>query len=138
MDISRAVLLYLCIAIGCLFWNPSLVLGTSKQAETVLNMFNVDLTNYQTLNNFNNSENASTAHDSLISTSIPNRGATIILTLIDGLSNAMGYIILIVRAVFSPVIIMVAGGFPYQITYMLGIPLVVLFIIAVVRFIRGY
>jgi hypothetical protein len=137
MDISRAVLLYLCIAIGCLFWQPTLVLGNSKQAETVLNMFAINTGDFTNLNNFN-LDNSNNVSSNLISQSIPNRGATIILTLIDGLSNAMGYIILIFRAVISPIIIMVSGGFPYQITYMIGLPLVAMFIIAIVRFIRGY
>jgi hypothetical protein len=136
MDLSKMVLIYVCIAIGCIFWQPTLVLGDSKQAETVLNLFNIDMTNYQTLNNFNHSSSASS--EGFLSKGVPNQGATIILTIIDGLFNVIGYLTLIFRAVFSPVIILFAGGFPVEIIYIIGVPVVVLFIISLVREVRGY
>ena len=130
------VLIYLCIAIGCLFWQPNLVLGTGRQAETVLNMFNINNSNAMTLSNFNQSSEL--GQTGLFDKGNANQGNTIILTLIDGLGNALGWLILIFKAALSPIIIMVNGGFPIEIAYIVGLPLVVLFIVAVVRAIRGY
>ena len=130
------VLLYLCLAVGCVFWQPDIVLGDSKQADSVLNLFNIDLNNYDDLNTLNHSTSSETS--SLLSRGVDNQGQNILLNVVDGLLNVMGYIILLFNIVFSPIRIMVAGAFPFEIMYILGIPMVVLFILGVVRFVRGY
>lgn len=138
MDLTRIVLLYLCIAIGCLFWQPNIVLGSSPQANTVLSLFNIDSSNYLTLNNLNHSTSGGSQFDNVIKQGNPSSPVTIILTIIDGLFNVMGYLILFTRMIFAPVFILTSGGMPIELVYVFGIPAVVLFIVAIVRLIRGY
>jgi hypothetical protein len=134
MDITKIVLIYVCIAIACIFWRPDIVLGTSPQASNILSVLNINSTNYNTLTAINSSVNT----DSIFAQGQETRTQNIFLTIIDGLFNVMGYITILFRVVFSPVMVMTAGGFPIEFTYMFGIPLVMMFIIAFVRFVRGY
>lgn len=136
MDLSKILLIYACIAIACIFWRPDIVIGDSPQASSILSLLNIDSSNYETLTNINTSDN--TELSSVFGKGQESTGNNIFLTIIDGLFNVMGYIEIIFRAIFSPVMIMTAGGFPIQLVYVFGIPLTIMFIISVVRFVRGY
>lgn len=130
---TRLILLYLCIALACAFWNPSIVFGDSKQAETVLNFFNINNTNTTNLN-WSSSGDKSTE----LFKSGCEGAACAIQSFVDPVLNVLGYINLVFNVVFSPFRIMTAVGMPTTLTLLFTLPLIFMFIISIIMFIRGY
>jgi hypothetical protein len=129
---EKSLLLYVCIAIACAFWQPNIVFGESKSVNVLSSVFNID--------NIDNISNLGYGAESGISaTSLQAKGtegSNYFQSLVDGLANVLDFIMAIFRLVFSPFLIMVAGEFPTIILFIF-IPIIVMMIVGIIQMIRG-
>lgn len=142
---SNMAILYLCIAIAISFWQPTLVLGNSPQAQSVLNFFNVgidDSGNPMVASTWNNQ--TSDASDRLLAqgrqNDKDNSAVNIFLSIIDVTWNTIVYISLFFRVLFAPLIILLSpamAGIPTALVFVIGIPLVFMGLLSIIMIIRG-
>lgn len=142
---SNMAILYLCITIAVCFWEPSLVLGHSPQAQSVLNFFNVDVDssgNPTVGTTWNNSTDDASGR--LLAqgrqNDKDNSPVNIFLSIIDVTWNVIVYISLFFRVLFAPLVILLSPamiGVPAVIVFGLGIPITFMGLISIIMIIRG-
>lgn len=132
--LTKILMIYLFLSIGALMYNPSAVLGNSKQADTVLSFFNINETNYQNFGSFNVSSEGSNANQGMLAPPVekPN-----FLLLIDPVFQIFEWIKIIFKVITAPIQLLVYSAAPWQLQYILGLPLVFLLLIAIILIIRG-
>lgn len=146
---TNIFLLYACISLSMVFYSPEMVLGDSPQAQNVLTFFGTSINNStepvfdSKFNNASSGFGTDDAEDRLLgegrttdrdSTAVTN----IFLSVIDPVWNALMYIVLFFRVLFSPAIVLTAIGAPYYIVFTIGYPLVFLGFVSIIAMIRGY
>lgn len=142
---NNIALLYICVLIASMFYNPALVVGETPVASSIMGFFNVNVDNstqeplvvdYAFTNMTTDasgrllSEGRSTDRD--------NNPIQSFLMLIDTTWNAVKFIELFFRFLFAPIIILSVLAAPSFIIFTLGVPLVFLGLISIIMIIRGY
>lgn len=134
---QKMVMLYLAIAIGCTFYNPSIIFN--DQSSNMLQLYAFDNSTWNTTNTIGYSSstaaavfNATEQGNNPVSTSITNP-----FFLIDALFSVIKFIKIIFAVIFSPFVLMAQTDMPYQIRFLFGIPLITALIIGLIGFIRG-
>lgn len=143
--LQRGVLLYLCLAIAMCFAAPEVVFDqNTPQGRNVLEWFNIDYNNQTGVIGINNQ--TSFVHDEYMDNATagmdnptPPSSSGSVLGWLDPLFQVFGWIKLFFRMIFSPILLMVDPrvSMPVPIILIIGIPLVVMFIIGIISWIRS-
>lgn len=128
---DKIVLIYVCIAVACIFYRPDIIIG--EQNEGILSVLNINQIN---LSNLNWSTDASSAESSLFRTG-SDAASNPIQSFIDGLLNGLEYIKIFWRAIFSPFYILFTIGIPNTLLWIIAIPLIMLMLLGIILAIRG-
>ena len=147
IDISKYLLLYLCMALAVSFFFPQTILGTGE--ESILGIFNVGInetTNqpYIVSSGFANSDlNAQIGGDEKQSGfwHVVQAGKSLFQWVVDGLSNVLSTLKILFKFLFSPFIFVLnpalLGGAPFYVKMIFAIPLVFIVFMSSLKFIRG-
>lgn len=140
---NNMALLYVCVLISCMFYNPQLVVGDSPTAHSVLDFFNVQVDANKSVsisNSFSNTINESSDRMLSEGRSIDkdNNPLQSFLMLIDTTWNTIMFIALFFRFLFAPIIILNSLLVPSFITFTFGVPFVFLGLVSIIMIIRGY
>lgn len=144
----KGIVVYLLLAIAATFWAPALVFsGGTASDQTVLSWFNVGLdgNNLPTYNQgdpYGTNSAAKTASDAAQTEPKLSGG---ILTFMDPIIQVWQWIKTLFKVIFSPIIILTsAGAVPgtpapiyLPLLFIFGLPLVALFIMSVIGWIRS-
>jgi hypothetical protein len=142
---NNIFLLYLCVTIACLFYQPSLVMDGGA-SSTFLGWFNIDYnmtTNEPNIVNNTFSSGVQSESDRLLSEGRSISGditgvGGFFLSLIDPVWQVVKFLGLIFSVLFAPLIILSTLSAPAIITFGLGIPFTFLGILSLIMIIRGY
>lgn len=146
---TNIFLFYMCVSVACVFYDPNLILGETPVTESVVSFFSteVDVNGNPVLNDVLNNEfstgNNISAEDRLLgegrTTDRDSTASTnIFLSVIDPIWNALGYIELFFRLLFSIPIILAAVNAPYVIVWIFGVPASFLGLLSLIAMIRGF
>ena len=145
--LQRGVLLYLMLAIAMCFAAPQVVFTKpdgSPMQGTLLTWFDLDTTDYSNLhfrNTSNPSFSSSIGDNETGSFTIPSSpsGSGGILGWLDPLFQVFSWIPLFFRVLFSPIILLTDPrvAMPFSVVLLIGIPLVILFIVGLIGWIRS-
>lgn len=141
---NNMALLYVCVLISCMFYNPALVVGDSPTAQSVLGFFNiqVDSNNSAHISSGTFSNSTSEATDRMLSegrsVDKDNNPLQSFLMLIDTTWNTIMFITLFFRFLFAPIIILNALLVPSFIVFTFGVPFVFMGLVSIIMIIRGY
>lgn len=145
---EKAILLYLCFAIGCSFWQPDIVFGNQNGKDNVLTMlFNINSTDIGSgsttfgstdLNNKINGQDNQTGNSGLFK--VGKDTVSSYQWVVDGLGIVIRIIGIFFQALFSPFIMffsMVTMGAPVPLMFVFAIPLITMFLVGFLIFIRS-
>lgn len=144
---NNVFLLYVCITIACLFYQPQLVFTASEDSATILGFWDYGinattnepyLTSHSAYDNRTNEATARMLGEGREASQDNTPLGSIFITVIDVLFNIIKFIGLIFNILFAPVIILSHIGVPSYILFGLGLPLNFLGLISIVFIIRGY
>lgn len=143
--LEKGLLLYLCLAIAILFWQPSIILGESEQSAHILSVFNIDSVN-QTNGSIKDlglpgtlNLSDQTAYDQLTKVG-SDTTSTLIQAFIDAVANVMEYVKIFFRIVFSPFVIFTSpqmADAPAPVLFVFALPAILGLIVAIILFVRG-
>lgn len=145
--LQRGVLLYLMLAIAIVFAAPQVVFTNpsgSPAQNTLLSWFDLDTSDYSNLHFRNESVpalNPSTIGNetnAFITPTSPS-GSGGILGWLDPLYQVFSWVTLLFKMLFSPILLLTDPriAMPFSVVLLIGIPLVLLFIIGLIGWIRS-
>lgn len=141
---NNVALLYICVLIASMFYNPALIVGETPVVDSIMGFFSVgiDADNdvYLQEHAFANLTDDATSRllEEGRSVDKDNNPLQSFLMLIDTTWNAIKFIELFFRFLFAPVVILSALSAPSYITFTLGVPFVFLGLLSIIMIIRGY
>jgi len=143
---EKGILIYLLIAVAVSFWQPTIIFnGENPYENNLLSWFNVKInttTNeiyYDTTEGYEASTEVDQATDEALRID-PIPSGTNFLTFLDPIFKVIAFAGIIVKFIFSPIIILTKPqftGMPVSIILMFAIPLVTLFLVSVFKWIRN-
>lgn len=145
--LQRGILLYLMLAIAIVFAAPEVVFTNpngSPAEATLLSWFDLDTTDYYDLH-FRNESNPQLSSSTIgnetnafITPTSPS-GSGGILGWLDPLYQVFSWVTLIFKMLFSPIILLTDPrvAMPFSVVLLIGIPLVILFIVGLISWIRS-
>ena len=139
---NNMALLYICMIIACMFYNPYLVIGEGKTGST-LDFFNTGIDvneNPYVINGLSNSTNQANAQLLQEGRDGTNDNSPLqtFLYVIDTTWNAIKWIALFSLNLFAPILLLINMGAPYYIVFTIGVPLVFMGLLSIIMIIRGY
>ena len=143
--LDKGILLYLLLAIAISFWQPQVIFsGDSPSDATVLSWFNVRLdptTNqpyYQSENYEFQGSAGTSAGNMTVAPKMP--GTSSLFGFLDPVYQVFNWVKTFFKIVFSPIVMFTKPemvGAPIAIMMIIGIPIVTLFIVGLIYWIRG-
>jgi ABC-type uncharacterized transport system fused permease/ATPase subunit len=151
---SNIFLLYLCIAIACIFYNPSLVIGESLSTISWLNIDINHTTNepyFVSTSTYNDDATKDTPSNTSVFNRMLSDGRDVSGDIISGVGNffmsvidpiwqVIKFVGLLFKILFAPIIILTSAelGIPIFIAFAIGIPINFLGLLSLIMLIRGY
>lgn len=148
MDFGKIILLYLCIALSVSFFFPQIVLDSPNQS--ILGIFHIGYNEstkevFISRSGFADANlDAQVFNDETKGGLWQSLGASVssfFQAFTDGLRNVLGIMKILFKFLFSPFIFvmdpLLLGGAPSFVKLIFALPLVILGLIAIVKFIRG-
>lgn len=134
-----------------MFFAPEAIFGGTTQGATVMSFIGINPSNVNTTGTIGTSGVLGTFQDPNINNETSNatrqllsysgnQGGNIFANFIDVVNNAMGWIALFAKVLFSPLFILSTPTFsdaPLPIFFIFGVIPVVLFLVALIMFVRG-
>lgn len=145
----KILLIYLFLSVAVTMWQPQIVFnGDSPSDQSILSMFNIKLntatndTYYVQGSPSQYQFQGASQNNTASLTSPPNiaSSGSGFLTYADPILMIVGWFGTLLRFLFSPIIILTNGvfaGMPSSILLMIGVPLVIMFILGLITFIRS-
>jgi hypothetical protein len=143
--LAKGVLLYLLLAVAIAFAAPSIIFSSDSPSDsTVLSWFNIRLNStdnsiYYNTTTYSITGEANTSYSQLLTTPALPTG-TGFLGFIDPLLHVFSWIATFGKVLVSPIIMFThpeMTGAPIAILMIIGIPIVLLFLLGIIGFIRN-
>ena len=143
--LEKGLIIYLCLAIACVFWQPSIIFEGSEQGNSVLSFIGINSYNQTTnepiidpVGSTSNDVNNSNSQLSTSRTSETSLGN--FQFIVDPIFNAFGWVNLFFKVLFSPWIIFTSpqmGNAPLPIFFIYAVPIIFITLIGIIFFIRS-
>jgi len=139
--LERGLLLYLLLALAITFAYPQVVF-TGQAGETVLQWFDVSYNSSTDTVSVGSAMSSSATNATADLAIAPDTSGTGFLYLFDPIFQVLSWFLLIFAILFSPIMLLGSGnpgmaGAPTAVVFMIGLPLVLLMVIALIKFFRG-
>lgn len=146
-DLSKYLLLYVCMALAISFFFPQTILGSGE--TSILGIFNVGINSttnqpYIISSGFSNADLNAQFSSNPTETGLFQKGINIVTSffqfIVDGLGNVIAIIKIMFAFLFSPFVFVLRpelmGGSPFFVKMIFAIPLVFITFMGIVAFIR--